>query len=114
MVMQLPKYDLKSDAIAKKFYGKVLLQHAFAYYKFTKSGNVQKILHALKYRNCPELGTMLGGWFGYALKEAGYTFDIIIPVPLHKTRLRQRGYNQSDKMRVWRPPLKLPGQVILW
>ena len=98
IVMQLPKHELNSDTVAKKFYGKVPLHHAFAYYKFVKGGNVQKILHALKYRNYPELGIMLGGWFGYALKEAGYTFDILIPVPLHKTRLRQRGYNQSDKI----------------
>lgn len=98
IVMQLPKHELNTETVAQKFYGKVPLQHAFAYYKFIKGGNVQKILHALKYRNCPELGLMLGGWFGYALKEAGYTFDILIPVPLHKTRLRQRGYNQSDKI----------------
>jgi ComF family protein len=98
VVMQLPRHDLDADVVAQKFYGKVALQHAFAYYKFIKNGNVQKILHALKYRNCPELGIMLGGWFGYALKEAGYTFDILIPVPLHRTRLRQRGYNQSDKI----------------
>lgn len=98
IVMQLPKHDLESDIVVQKFYGKVLLEYAVAYYKFVKGGNVQKILHALKYRNCPELGIMLGGWFGYALKEAGYTFDILIPVPLHKTRLRQRGYNQSDKI----------------
>lgn len=98
VAIQLPKYDLKSDTIAQKFYGKVPIQHAIAYYKFTKGGKVQKILHALKYRNCPDLGIMIGGWFGHALKEAGYSFDILIPVPLHKTRLRQRGYNQSDKI----------------
>jgi ComF family protein len=98
IVMQLPRHDLNADTVAQKFYGRVPLQYAFAYYKFIKGGNVQKILHALKYRNCPELGIMLGGWFGYALKEAGYTFDIIVPVPLHRTRLRQRGYNQSDKI----------------
>lgn len=98
IVIQLPRHDLNADIVAQKFYGKVALQHAFAYYKFIKGGNVQKILHTLKYRNFPELGIMLGGWFGYALKEAGYTFDIIIPVPLHRTRLRQRGYNQSDKI----------------
>jgi ComF family protein len=45
----------------------------------------------------PELGTLLGRWYGYTLNEAGYDTrsDVIIPVPLHKSRLRKRGYNQS-------------------
>jgi ComF family protein len=29
------------------------------------------------------------------LKEHHLSFDIIIPVPIHKRRLRERGYNQS-------------------
>ncbi len=98
IITKLPKYDLRHDDIAQKFYGKVRVQHALAFYKFVKGGNVQKILHVLKYRNCPELGIMLGRWFGNTIKEAGYEFDILVPVPLHKTRLRQRGYNQSDKI----------------
>ncbi len=100
VVIRLPMYDLESSHLEQKFYGKVQLQNAFAYYKFTKGGRVQKILHALKYRNNPELGKMLGGWFGGALLDAdqGQCADYIIPIPLHPSRLRQRGYNQSDKI----------------
>ncbi|MDQ4140431.1 MAG: ComF family protein, partial [Bacteroidota bacterium] len=43
-------------------------------------------------------GEMLGNWYGADLKEHQYQeqFDFIVPVPLHRQKLRKRGYNQSD------------------
>lgn len=81
-----------------KFAGMIPLTHALAYLKFTKKGKVQKILHALKYNNYPEIGTLMGQLYGHILQqsEENYTdFDIILPVPLHPSRQRSRGYNQS-------------------
>lgn len=99
---KLPKTNSHRDSanfIAQKFYGKVRLSHAFAYYRFERKGRVQKILHELKYRNQPELGVLIGRLYGLELKDAGLAenFDLIIPVPLHKNKLRRRGYNQSQK-----------------
>src|SRR5690606_7826850 len=73
-------------------------QAFYAYLKFTKGGKVQKIMEKLKYDNCPEIGTVLGQWYGSDLKESGLAsqFDLIVPVPLHKSKLQKRGYNQSD------------------
>ena len=74
------------------------VKHALAYYKFAKHGGVQRLLHQLKYKNCPEVGELAGMWFAHALVEAGYkeAFDLIIPIPLHRAKKRQRGYNQCD------------------
>ena len=72
-------------------------QFALAFLRFTKGGRIQKLLHALKYKNEPDLGILLGRVYGHKLLEAGYQFDLIIPVPLHRSRLRKRGYNQSSK-----------------
>lgn len=99
---KLPKTNSHLDNtnfVAQKFYGKVRIIHAFAFYRFERRGRVQKILHELKYKNQPELGVLLGQLYGQELKEAGLAnkFDIIIPVPLHKSKLRRRGYNQSQK-----------------
>lgn len=38
---------------------------------------------------------MLGNHFAAHLAARGESADVIVPVPLHRTRLRQRGYNQS-------------------
>lgn len=58
-------------------------------------GPMMKAIHALKYRGqtsvAEPLGALLAEWWaGHAL-----TADILLPVPLHPRRERQRGYNQS-------------------
>lgn len=97
---RLPKYNLTelNESLSKRFYGLVKIKHAFAYYKFAKKSNVQKLIHHIKYRNGQELGELVAGWYGNALMEAGYDqeFDVIVTIPLHKAKQRKRGYNQCD------------------
>ncbi len=54
------------------------------------------LIHQLKYKNREEIGVLLGDWYGQLLKEENILTDIdyIIPVPLHKNKLKKRGYNQ--------------------
>ncbi len=99
---QLPKtnYHLqKTNPIEERLSGRIHLKHAWAYLKFRKSGIVQHLLHQLKYGNHPEVGVRIGMLFGKELKDAGLDreFDLIVPVPLHSSRHRKRGYNQSAK-----------------
>jgi len=58
---------------------------------------VQNLMHRFKYKGVKEIGNLLGNMAGAQLikNEVFKTADLIIPVPLHKKRLRQRGYNQS-------------------
>lgn len=77
--------------------GRIPIVHALGFFKFTKNGRIQHILHALKYKNEPEVGVMLGKVYGQKLKERSLLFDLIVPVPLHPSRKRKRGYNQSAK-----------------
>jgi ComF family protein len=86
------------NELSVRFFGKVPVQHTLAYLYFNRAGRVQRLLHALKYRGVQEIGETLGTWYGHNLREAGYseTFDIIVTVPLHARRQRQRGYNQND------------------
>ncbi len=71
-IFQLPRTNFHKDPMNEvriKFNGKVELEYAFTYLRFTKKGNVQKILHQIKYRNKPELAEKMGKWFGRDLKE---------------------------------------------
>ncbi|MEM9142882.1 MAG: ComF family protein [Bacteroidota bacterium] len=54
------------------------------------------MIHYLKYHGQQQIGTFLGDWQGTILKEEGLDecIDMVVPVPLHKRKLRQRGYNQ--------------------
>lgn len=101
-LIDLPKtnYHLLIDnPIKGRLNGRLPIDHALAYLKFRKSGIVQHLLHQLKYNNHPEVGVKLGLTYGRELEQVGFQneFDVIIPIPLHPTRLRKRGYNQSAK-----------------
>ncbi len=87
------------DTIKKVLYGRVKLENATAFLHFSKKGIVQQLIHKLKYKGYEEVGTFLGKWLGAELKtiEAYNTIDVVIPVPLHKHKLRKRGYNQVSK-----------------
>jgi ComF family protein len=98
----MPKshYHLQLDnPFYQKFRGRLRVKHVMTLYKFVKESRVQNVLHALKYKQQPELGEMLGRVYGQDLVEAKYkhSFDLIIPVPLHHSRRRIRGYNQSEE-----------------
>jgi ComF family protein len=59
-------------------------------------GKLASAIQALKYENATALAVPLGERLVAALAALNWTFDMIIPVPLHTNRLRQRGYNQSQ------------------
>jgi competence protein ComFC len=65
-------------------------------YIFREEGPFRSIAHAMKYREYKSCGFDLGLRMGNLLKEKEMEFDIIIPVPLHPVKLRERGYNQSE------------------
>lgn len=87
--------DPKNEAV-KKFYGKIDIQFAAALLYFNKKGIVQELIHNLKYKGHQEIGTVLGSWYAEDLKglQLKIPFDAVIPVPLHKRKFKERGYNQ--------------------
>lgn len=98
--MPATHYHLERDnALASRLSYRFPIKYGMACYRFSKSGRVQHLLHELKYNDHPEIGVGLGRVYGDKLAMLGYArdFEVIIPVPLHPTRLRKRGYNQSAK-----------------
>lgn len=87
--------DTNNEAV-KKFYGKIDVEHASAFLYFNKKGIVQELIHNLKYKGYEEIGTVLGDWYVEDLKtiQPKVPFDAVIPVPLHRKKFKERGYNQ--------------------
>ena len=79
-----------------RFYGLLPVHQATAMLYFIKKGISQKILHKLKYEDQQNIGSYFGKWLGMDLSQIpSYSdVDVVVPVPLHKKRLRSRGYNQ--------------------
>lgn len=92
--------SVSAEMIGQKFINVHEVTETHAYLLFTKKGKVQKLLHALKYKGQAELGVEMGFMFGQEMRENGSLpdADLIISVPLHKKKLKSRGYNQSDKL----------------
>lgn len=86
-----------TNPVAIRFYGQTPVQQVLPFLHFSRLGIVQKLLHQLKYKKHPEIGQLLGRLYGHELTKAGVLsdVDIIVPVPLHPRKLKQRGYNQA-------------------
>jgi ComF family protein len=62
---------------------------------FRFEGVVRQAVHQLKYRNLRALAGLLAQLLNDYLLDNPLPGDVLVPVPLHPKRLRERGYNQS-------------------
>lgn len=62
---------------------------------FRFEGIIRIAVHELKYRNLRAISDKLAEMMSEYLKDNSLPCDVLIPVPLHDRRLRERGYNQS-------------------
>ena len=87
----------RGNPIEQIFWGRVPIVSAASFLFFHKGSKVQRLLHGIKYKGRMDAGRRAGEWFGAILKseDSFSTCEIIVPVPLHKKKLRERGYNQS-------------------
>jgi len=63
---------------------------------FRFDGTVRQAIHQLKYRNVKALAAPLAQLMGEYLVRSPLPVEVLVPVPLHPRRLRQRGYNQAS------------------
>ncbi|MDR2806296.1 MAG: ComF family protein [Dysgonamonadaceae bacterium] len=74
------------------------VQKAAAYLYYNKSGLGQKLIAAIKYQGNEALGKWTGDFLARDLLPSGFFdgIDYLVPVPLHKKKQWQRGFNQSE------------------
>ena len=98
---ELPFTDLhnyKNNELSDHFWGRSNIETGTALFYFYPESRVQQILHEFKYKGRVQLGEFLGSQFGELLINAPLykSVDLIVPVPIHSSRKRKRGYNQSE------------------
>lgn len=91
--------DLKNNSFTGRFYGRLNLENGFSLLRFEPSNLCRDLIHQLKYKGRQKLGEFFGLWVAALLLEQQQeiNYDCIIPVPLSRSRLRKRGYNQVDR-----------------
>jgi len=63
---------------------------------FLFDGIIRRAIHELKYNNLRALVPPLARYLHEFLAENPLPGNVIVPVPIHPKRLRERGYNQSS------------------
>jgi ComF family protein len=103
--------DPENDS-AKKFWGIIPVVYTASFVWFKSQTRVQHMIKQIKYRNKPYFAYFLGQYFGQMSihHPLAQQVDGIVPIPLHPSKKRKRGYNQSGYFakgiaQVWKKPL---------
>jgi ComF family protein len=83
--------------MARLFWGIIPVERAAALFYYEAGSETANILYELKYHNHPEIGVVMGRMIGREFSESGFFdgIDMLVPIPLARSRQRHRGYNQS-------------------
>jgi ComF family protein len=86
------------NELSGKFSSEGAVRDILSCYLFEKEGTLQQVIHLLKYSGIRSLGERLGVEVGrrMLLNPAFLSCDALVPVPLHKLKKRERGYNQAE------------------
>ncbi|MBK8806846.1 MAG: ComF family protein [Bacteroidales bacterium] len=91
-------HNFSDNKISLLFWGRVPFAKATAFMFYRKDSRYAELFHKLKYNSKKNIGVLLGEMFAVELQDSQFLadIDILLPVPLHKKRLKIRGYNQSE------------------
>jgi len=98
---QLPKTNYhinKNNPLLDLFIQHHNIQQVSAFLFFQSNSIVQNIIHNIKYKDMHFVAQYLARMYASDIINSNYSYkniDIIVPIPLHKKKLKQRGYNQS-------------------
>ncbi|MCI5057588.1 MAG: ComF family protein [Flavobacteriales bacterium] len=99
LILPIENFNLSNDNdIAKVFWGRTKITSAATLFHFKKESKVQRLVHEIKYHGNDQLAIYLGELFGKRLTQVSTTIDGIIPVPISHKKLKQRGYNQAERI----------------
>ncbi|MDR0732931.1 MAG: ComF family protein [Dysgonamonadaceae bacterium] len=99
--LKLPKtnHHLSPDNRATdRFAGKIPVVKGASYLYYDKGGFSQKLIADIKYRDNRKLGEWMGALLAKDWLSSGFFHgtDCLLPVPLHPSKERKRGFNQSE------------------
>lgn len=90
--------DVDFNAMEQHFAGKVPIERATAYFFYEKGSPYASILHDIKYHSVPRMGRWLAARAVRDMQGSHFFdgIDVVTAVPLHRSKLARRGYNQSE------------------
>lgn len=104
--------DITKNNVYLKIASFVPLKGAIGAYSFERYDKIQLLLHALKYKNKPQIGVEVAKYFASQLPLCPFPEgSILIPIPLHPKKYKRRGYNQAEQIakglaEIWHFPIE--------
>jgi len=101
--LKLPKthyHLLPENPAIERLAGKVSLVKASSYFYYNKGGVAQKLITEIKYKGNRDLGEWIGNYIAKDMISSGFFqgIDYMVPVPLHRSKEKKRGFNQAEKI----------------
>ena len=72
------------------------IDDSFSLYKFIENTPIQSLLHSLKYEKMKSVGAMLGKEIAVQIVLSRVKYDFAVPVPLHRSKQRERTYTHEQ------------------
>lgn len=92
-----PSNDILANLLNNTDKDELALSRAFCLFVPDGENNYSNIVYSIKYNNYQNAGLYFGNLLGKRiLADIDIDYTGIIPIPLHKARKRERGYNQSE------------------
>ena len=87
----------KENSFTDRLWGRIPIETAASMFLLIKGGLAENVIYNIKYKDAKELAQKLGREYGRVLKKSPLysSVEIIVPVPIHHSKLKTRGYNQS-------------------
>lgn len=105
-MLHLPRttYQFSPDdnPMAQLFWHLTPIKRAAALLYYEPHSELARLIYDLKYHDRPDIGEDMGRLMANEMQLAHYFdgIDVLLPVPLSRKRLRQRGYNQSEMLAI--------------
>ena len=105
-MLHLPRttYQFSPDdnPMAQLFWHLPPIKRAAALLYYEPHSELARLIYDLKYHDRPDIGEDMGRLMANEMQLAHYFdgIDVLLPVPLSRKRLRQRGYNQSEMLAI--------------
>lgn len=100
-ISKLPKtnnFKEEGNAAEMLMAGRLPFERIASFCVYSKGGMLPPLVYRLKYHHKKEIGVLLGRIYGKDLKGSDFirSVDVIVPVPLHPKKEKERGYNQAE------------------
>lgn len=105
-VLHLPRttYQFTPDdnPMAQLFWHLTPVERAAALFFYEPHSEMARLVYDMKYHDRPDIGEDMGRLMANEMQFARYFdgIDVLLPVPLSRKRMRQRGYNQSEQLAI--------------